>query len=342
MIVRSADSFVLKPDPGVRAVLLYGPDEGLVRERAQSLTKAVAGSIDDPFSVVELTADRLSGGPAKLIDEACAIGLGGQRKVIRVRRAGNDVAHHISTALESASAQALIVVEAGEIAKGGALRRLLEPRKDAAVLPCYRDEARDIEDILRTMLPAEGVAVDRDVAAYLRQNLGGDRQLSRRELEKLSLYAANGPPVTLKDVIALVGDSAALDLSDAALATADGDHVAIERSLGRLAEEGVSPIAILRSVSSHFQRLHTVIRRVDQGGALNQAMKALRPPVFWKETDRFAAQTKIWPLAAVTHAVESLASAEADCKRTSIPAEAVCGRTLFALANAARHHRLKH
>ena len=340
MIVRSADSFVLKPDPAVRAVLLYGPDEGLVREHAQSLTKAVAGSIDDPFGVVEITAERLYGDPAKLIDEACAIGLGGQRKVIRVRRAGNEVAQHLSRALESGSAQALIVVEAGEIAKGSALRRLLEPRKDTAVVPCYRDEARDIDEILRGVLEGAGVAVDRDVAEYLRQNLGGDRQLSRRELEKLSLYAAKGPPISLKDVIALVGDSAALDLSDVALATADGDHSAIERSLGRLADEGVSPIAILRAVSGHFQRLHTVIRRVDQGGALTQAMKALRPPVFWKEADRFAAQAKIWPLTAVTHAIESLVLAEADCKKTSIPAEAVCGRALFALANAARRRRI--
>ena len=38
-----ADSFPRKPDPSIRAVLVYGPDSGLVRERAEALVKSAAG-----------------------------------------------------------------------------------------------------------------------------------------------------------------------------------------------------------------------------------------------------------------------------------------------------------
>lgn len=57
-----ADSFCRKPDPQIRAVLVYGPDSGLVRERAENLIKAVAGRLDDPFRTREITLADLKGG----------------------------------------------------------------------------------------------------------------------------------------------------------------------------------------------------------------------------------------------------------------------------------------
>src|SRR5690348_11799350 len=50
-----ADAFARKPDINIRAVLVYGPDSGLVRERAEALVKAAAGSLDDPFRTREVT-----------------------------------------------------------------------------------------------------------------------------------------------------------------------------------------------------------------------------------------------------------------------------------------------
>ncbi|HYD69016.1 MAG TPA: DNA polymerase III subunit delta, partial [Azospirillum sp.] len=38
---KAVDAFLRNPDPKVRAVLLYGPDAGLVRDRAAALGKLV-------------------------------------------------------------------------------------------------------------------------------------------------------------------------------------------------------------------------------------------------------------------------------------------------------------
>jgi len=38
---KAIDGFLRKPDPKIRAVLLYGPDSGLVRDRAQTLGRTV-------------------------------------------------------------------------------------------------------------------------------------------------------------------------------------------------------------------------------------------------------------------------------------------------------------
>ena len=66
---RSVERFLGAPDPTITAVLLFGPDTGLVRERADRLTRTVAGDAADPFRVGELTAASLREEPSRLLDE---------------------------------------------------------------------------------------------------------------------------------------------------------------------------------------------------------------------------------------------------------------------------------
>ena len=47
---QQADSFVAKPDPAFRTFLFYGPDSGLVSERADTLCAGLGVDLSDPFS----------------------------------------------------------------------------------------------------------------------------------------------------------------------------------------------------------------------------------------------------------------------------------------------------
>src|SRR4051812_43843385 len=123
---RRADGFIAKPDPAVRAILLYGPDTGLVRERMVALTKAIAGSNDDPFRTAEFSADILRGDPAKLGDEAAALALTGGRRVVRFRDAGDSVAQVFGDWLESPLGDGLVIVTAGELTPRAKIRVVFE------------------------------------------------------------------------------------------------------------------------------------------------------------------------------------------------------------------------
>jgi len=81
-------AFLQRPDPEIRAVLLYGPDEGLVRERAEAVARSVCPDLKDPFRVADLTASVLGTDPARLADEATQLSLTGGQRVVRVRGAG--------------------------------------------------------------------------------------------------------------------------------------------------------------------------------------------------------------------------------------------------------------
>ena len=72
-------------------------------------------------------------------------------------------------------------------------------------------------------MAAAGLTPDPAALSYLLANLGGDRALTRSELDKLVLYVGKGPRVTLADAAAMVGDSAERTLDDLSHAVAGGD-----------------------------------------------------------------------------------------------------------------------
>src|SRR3979411_3438041 len=82
---KEIDAFLARPDPGRPIILLYGPDSGLVRERAEALLASAVHDPSDPFSLVRLDGDELSAEPSRLVEEAMTIPMFGGRRAIRVR-----------------------------------------------------------------------------------------------------------------------------------------------------------------------------------------------------------------------------------------------------------------
>ncbi len=339
---RDAEAFLKGPEPAVRAVLVYGPDAGLVRERAETLVEGAAGDLADPFRVADFTAKELLDDPPRLADEAAALSLTGGRRAVRLRQADDNLAPLIREFLAAPAGDppgvaladhTLIVVEAGDLPARSALRKAFESAKAGAALACYRDDARNLGNVIRETLREFGHEASPDALAYLSAHLGGDRQLSRRELEKLTLYKGTEPgPIELGDAQACVGDSAALSLDDLAYAVAGGAAAEAERALARSLQEGVQAVGALRAVSRHFQRLHLVAGLVDGGLSLDDAVKRLRPPLFWKLAPPFRTQAAAWSLRALARVLGRLLEAESDCKRGGAPEATICSRALLAIA----------
>lgn len=334
---RDADRFCQAPPKAVRAVLLYGPDGGLARERAARLAATVA-PLDDPFRVAELTAADLKDDPARLNDEAAAIPFGGGRRVIRIRDAGDAQAKLFEAFLADPPGDALVVVEAGDLGPRG-LRKAFEAADSGAAVACYRDEGDALRQVVTQHLAAAGLTADAAALSYLLANLGGDRALTRSELDKLALFVGKGPRVTLADAAAMVGDSAERTLDDLSHAVAGGDVGGLLRDLGRALGEGTSPIAILRAVARHAQRLHLLRGFMSEGLPAAEAVKRLRPPVFWKEAGALARQAEAWSGERLAWALARLLDAEAACKRTGAPQALLCERALTEIAARAARRR---
>ncbi|HLI10198.1 MAG TPA: DNA polymerase III subunit delta [Alphaproteobacteria bacterium] len=336
------ESFLAKPDPLARAVLVYGPDAGLVRERAERLCRSVVADLNDPFRVAELSPAALREAPSRLSDEAAQIAMTGGRRVIRLREAGDAAAEILDAFLDAPAGDALIVIEAGDLPPRSKLRALCEAAENAAAVPCYGDSSESLESVIHAHLRGAGLRIAPDALDYLTQNLGSDRMITRRELEKLILYVGAGAgEIRLEDVEACIGDSAAHSVDDAVIAAADGDPKGVVVALARAFLEGETAVGVVRTAQRYFQRLHLVAGQIAAGAPVERVVDGLRPKLFWKLRARFIAQLRQWPAPRLAQALERLTMAEIACKSTGMPGEALVTRCLLELAGAAGRRQRK-
>lgn len=332
----SIAAFLRTPDPAVRAALFYGPDRGLVRERASAAMDAAAGGAPDPFGNVELDAAAVKGDPGRIADEAAALTFGGGRRIVRLREATDAATEALQRWIEGRAGDGFVVVEAGDLAKRSSLRKLFEAADAAVAVACYPETGAELERTAGAALAAEGVRIEPDALAYLASRLGADRALMRGELEKLVVYLGDRRTVTADDITACVGDSRSVTLDAVSDAACRGDQAALERAFTTASEEGVSPVAILRATARHVQRLLEARALVARGLSPDKAVGALRPPVFYKARDSLLRQVTVWTETRLATALGMLTDAEIDCKSTGMPDQMLCRRVLMRIAQAAR------
>ena len=330
---RDAASF-LRGKLAIRAVLLHGADDGLIRERGAALTKSVAGSLTDPFQVVELERD----GWPRLADEMSAISMMGGRRAIRVRDATDAVLDSLKAALKTAG-DALIILEAPDLGRGK-LRPFMEAGKDLAALACYPEEGRPLQETVRTILGEFGASADAEAAGYLSDALAGDRSILRTELEKLALLAGAGGRVDLAMARDCTGDAAGASADTGLLAATTGDVATADAELERAIAEGLSAVALIRMAISHLQKLHQARLRIASGQSTSDALRASRPPIFFKVMGGMTTSVSLWPLDRLAAAIEEARQVEIACKQTGSRPELLVRRFVSALARQS-HARIR-
>lgn len=341
---READRFVQKPDPKAVAILVYGPDAGLVRERIATMTKTVVDDASDPFRITDLTDGDLKGDPARLADEAASIAMLGGRRVVRVRGAADGTAKIFERFLSDPAGDALVLVEAGELGPRSTLRTLFESAANAAAIACYADDQNQLENVIRSRLAAEGLVPEAAALDYLLHNLGSDRGVTQNELEKLILYAGPGKPgekreVTLADARASVGDNAGSSLDEVIDAAMSGDLDALDTAFARAKAADTNAIAILNALSRHIMQMHLAAARVESGSDMEGALRGFRPPLHFSRKPSVQRQMRLWNRRRLDRALALALEAEGQCKSTGQPDVSICGQTLFRIAQGARSAR---
>lgn len=332
---RAIEGFVKKPPPEVVAILVYGPDEGLARERVNLLMKGAGIDLNDPFAVTDVTQGQVSENPALLLDEGKSISMLGGRKIVRLRALDN--ADRLTSAAESAlkslqPGDNLVLIEAGELGPRSSLRLLFERLPNAAALPCYVDDERDLSRVIADDLKSQGFRISGEALSQMASSVVGDRMVARGETEKLMTYMGGLRDIALEDVLACIGSGGQLPLDDLTRSMASGQFAEADRVLQLALGEGESPVAILRHMQNYFSKLHITKARLAKGEALEGALMKLRPPLFFKLKDAFVAQMNGWTMAQLEQAMSLLMSVEAKCKQSGAEPAVLVSRAVLTLS----------
>jgi DNA polymerase-3 subunit delta len=226
----------------------------------------------------------------------------------------------------------LVILEAPGLASRSKLRQLMEKLPVCASIGCYPEEGRNLESSITQMLGAHHVQIDSDALHWLAGRLGADRAAARSEVEKLALYAGDTGTLALEDVRACIGDAGSVSVEDAAFAATEGNRTETDTALERALAEGTAPIAIIRAFMGHMHRLRRVRAAMAAGQSRSDALKTLRPPVFFKRTASFSRALEFWSLPALSKELAELQALELACKQTGAPDLLLCRRHIATLA----------
>jgi DNA polymerase-3 subunit delta len=334
---KEIDSFLARPDSGRPIILLYGPDAGLVRERADALLASAVDDPNDPFSLVRLDGDELSAEPSRLVDEALTVPLFGGRRAIRVRAGSRSFASGVDTLAEMPLKDCRIVIEAGELRPESPLRKACERAKTAVAIGCYPDGERDLARLIDDELRTANLRIAPDARASLMALLGGDRQASRNELRKLALFAHGEGEVTLDHVMAVVADASELKLDPIVDGAFAGKPELVESEFAKAMVAGTYPGVIISAAQRQAAWLHKSALAMAEGASLSTLLDGGFPRLHFSRKAAVETALRNFNAARLLAIIDQLATAALDMRKLPTLAAVIAQRTLLSVAvNAKR------
>ncbi|MGI9354207.1 MAG: DNA polymerase III subunit delta [Rhizobiaceae bacterium] len=335
------ERYIAKPQQAHRIFLIYGPDIGMVSERAVTLAKTSGADLSDPFATIKLDADTAAADPQRIADEAYTVSMFGGSRLVWIRGSTQrNLAAALQPVLDTPPNECMILVEAGDLKKSSPLRSRIERSNCAIALPCYPDQQRSVGDVIDAHLAAVKISIDPDARQLLISMLGGDRRASRAEIDKLCLYASGSESIRVADVVDAVGDVSSLDIDVAIDAASIGDIAMMEHMLKRLFNRGTAVFSIVAAAQRHFQMLHRASNQMQHAGQpASVAAASIRPPVNFQRKDKITQALSIWSASGLERLLGRLETVSLASRARAELAIPLASTALLAIAIEASRNR---
>jgi DNA polymerase-3 subunit delta len=307
-----------------------------VRERAEALARASVDDPSDPFALARIEGDELAGNPARLVEEVHTVPLFGSRRAVLVKTGSRNIAAAVEAVINAPSLECRVIIEAGNLTKSSPLRALCEKAKVAAALPCYADNERSLAWLIDEELRANDLTIASDARDELIALLGADRLASRNEIRKLALYARGQKTIDIADVMAVVADASQIALDGLVDAVFAGKTAEADSEFAKARASGSSPAAIVSAAIRQVANLHKMKLAIESGDSIEFAMRRAAPPVHFSRERAVSGALRAWTPSRLVRAMEQLAEASLEMRRSAPLAESIAQRMLLSIAVNAR------
>jgi DNA polymerase-3 subunit delta len=310
----------------LKAVLIYGPDQGQVSLLVKKIINAIQGDVKNlTFNEVNdrriknfLTAQNLFGSKEILKINGCTASLHDDAK---------------QSLLEDYNNVPIFIAE--DLAPSSSLRKFFESEPNLACIACYPDEEVDLRQLILQITSQAGKRVEREALEYLCSNLKGDRYLIEQELNKLMIYATSKADITLNDVEQVITPSVDSSADLMCYNFANFNSQGFFGELNKLYNDNISPIWVIRALVRFYSNLYLVKSNLSENIPIEVALKAAKPPIFFKYVPNFKKLVLQLPLPSISKALSILLEAESSCKMTGAYAENICEELIFKVHNEA-------
>ena len=329
-IGRSVD----QPDPKIRFYLFHGQDESQSRGLAARLLEGLGAT---KFVV---TSGAIKSDPASLVDEAGAISMFGDKRLIWIEPASKDIEDGVAALFEAPAVESPVVAIAGALTKTSPLLKIAEASPHAVAFQAWALEGPDAERMVIDVGRRFGLKISPSVAQRLADGNGNDQAIVAQELQKLALYIGASPQspkelehAAIDDVGADSAEGDFLRLADLAMS---GEIDELSEELTKLPAGGSEAIPVVRSLQRRLLMLAPARARVDRGERVDAVMTSLGRAVFWKDKAKVQHMLQRWNSENLATIVQRAGELERSLMFTAAPDREAVGEELLAIARKAR------
>lgn len=312
-------------------ILFYGPNEGLMRDDIFKISKAYKQNIET--DEITINGKNLDEDPTLLNEEIRSLSMFSKQKIIHLENIKDKHLQYFENE-ELENDKILLILKSDNLNKNSKIRNFFEKHKIFAVIPCYEDDKRSSMNLLSQFQSEYKIKFDSDVKNYLLQNLSSDRLISKNELEKILLVIGDNKnkEIGLEDIQNIFNDGSTNSLNTINEYVMYGKVNQASKGLYKIFDEGTNAVAIIRSLLNYLVRIHKTQIEIKKVRNFDEAIKQLRPPVFWKDKDNFRSHCSKWPSKDVLFYIEKLLEAEFMCKTQNSLNREICERNILSIA----------
>ena len=264
--------------------LFYGDNEGLKKVFKESLKKK------SQTKTLLFFQEEIVKNQDLLLNEVFNKSLFNEKKTIFIEQADDKILKIVENFEKLEDVE--IFLFASALNKKSKLRSFFEKSKIFGISPCYEDNVITIRKIIQEKL-RKFQGLTPEIIDYIIQNTGLNRYKIINEIKKIETYFNNNKIEAnkLDDLLNLGSSDDFNQLKDEAL---NGNQNKTNKLISDTVLEDEKSIYYLNIINQRALDLLKILREQKNINNVEQAINALKPPVFWKDKPNFINQLKKW------------------------------------------------
>ena len=321
---------------GYGSVLLYGSDPSRISHYTQKIIDSVTTS--DEYAVSRMDLNEASKEPEQLLVTLTTVPMFHQKSLMVLAGAKDALSSDLKNAIDNMNTDyCFVIVQARELASTSSLRAYYNSHPRYASIACYKED--NISALVAEFLSENGVSYKAAAFKLLCNLLQNSSACLQPELRKLLLFLGEKKVLDVEDVRqSFVAD---LDpaLDDICVAIAAGDLKNFVAIADSLLQNKVAEVLILRSSMKYFMTLEFLMRKVKEGIRLDDAIKAVQPPIFFRLIPQLRQHVATLSYQVVQFILNKLHETEVQCKSPDALPEAAFKYQMYSLILSIRAYQ---
>ncbi len=322
----------------IKSILIYGKDRGKVLEFVKQIPNKVAEDPTDVFSVFNYNISDIEDDVSKLFNDITSVSFNQTRKIITVKDITDSFFNKIIEVFNIINpSDCLLILSSGDLGTTSPLRKFFETKTDDLIsFPCYEDEDKTLQQFITDYLKENGISkIDTDAIKFLINNLGSNRELTKNELDKLSLYLYGQDTVKYDNAVKMIADSSSIQTQDLTFAVFSGETEKALNLYPKVLDLGETPTILVHVFEIHIRKLLSIHEAILKGMSTTDALK-INGIRFFKIIPTVTYQIKLWNVKKLLTALEILIEMDMKCKIKDAPTEILVSDCILKLSRFAK------